>query len=82
MKITCNQATTICDKSQYKEATFWEILKLRIHLLVCRKCGLYSKQNGLITKCLDKYKTNLNKQSKCLCDKEKAQMEHELKTKI
>ena len=30
MKINCDEATTICDKSQYKEAGFWEIIKLNI----------------------------------------------------
>ncbi|MBI9040916.1 hypothetical protein [Lutibacter sp.] len=82
MKLTCNEATTICDKSQYKQASFWEIIKLNIHLILCKKCGLYSKQNGIITKCIEKHKTDLNKQKMCLCEQEKKQMEQELKTKI
>jgi len=48
--IDCDEATTICDKNQYKEATFWEKLKLSFHLLICKKCGLYSKQNTTVTK--------------------------------
>jgi hypothetical protein len=82
MKLTCDQATTICDKSQYKEATFWEILKLNLHLFVCKKCGMYSNQNVIITKCIQKHKQALNKPTTCLCEKEKEQMETELKTKI
>ncbi len=82
MKLTCDEATTICDKSQYKEVTFWEIIKLNIHLFLCSKCGLYSKQNGVMTKCYEKYKTKNDAQKKCLCKKEKELMEHELKTKI
>ena len=51
MKLTCDEATTICDKSQYKEASLWEIIKLNIHILLCKNCGLYSKQNSIMTKC-------------------------------
>lgn len=82
MKLTCDEATTICDKSQYKEASFWELIKLNIHLFLCKKCGLYSKQNVIITKCIKKHQTNLNKSNKRLCSQEKEQMEQELKTKI
>lgn len=47
--ITCEEATMICDKKQYNEATFMERLKFRIHLLMCKFCSLYSKQNNLLT---------------------------------
>ena len=36
--INCDEATTICDKNQYKEASFWEKLKLGIHIFICKKC--------------------------------------------
>jgi hypothetical protein len=82
MKLTCNEATTICDKSQYNEATFWEIIKLNIHLFLCKKCGLYTKQNSLITKCVDKHKTTITKSNQCLCEKEKEEMETAIKSKV
>ncbi len=43
--INCEEATIICTKNQYKEASFLEKIKLNIHLLRCKICGLYSKQN-------------------------------------
>ncbi|MDJ0645327.1 MAG: hypothetical protein QNJ57_05010 [Flavobacteriaceae bacterium] len=53
--ISCDEATTICTKNQYKEATFWEKLKLTVHLWTCKICGLYSKQNGKLTEVCDKH---------------------------
>ena len=82
MKLTCDEATSICDKSQYKEATFWEIIKLNIHLFLCKKCGLYSKQNSIMTTCYKKHKNNETKHKNCLCDEEKKTMDKELKAKI
>ncbi|MBT3740884.1 MAG: hypothetical protein HOG32_01575 [Polaribacter sp.] len=45
LHITCNEATTICDRSQYKEASFFEKIKLNLHFLSCKICRLYTKQN-------------------------------------
>ncbi|MFT6698994.1 MAG: hypothetical protein ACJAVD_000481 [Porticoccaceae bacterium] len=45
LHITCNEATTICDKSQYKEASFFEKIKLNLHFLGCKICRLYTNQN-------------------------------------
>ena len=47
--ITCDQATTICDKSQYGEASFSEKMKLKLHILICEICRLYSAQNSTMT---------------------------------
>ncbi|MBT3587130.1 MAG: glycine dehydrogenase [Flavobacteriaceae bacterium] len=41
----CEEAVHVCDKSQYKEASFWERLKLNIHLLYCSVCRAYTKNN-------------------------------------
>ena len=41
----CEEAGHVCDKSQYKEASFWEKVKLNIHLLYCRACREYTKNN-------------------------------------
>jgi len=48
--INCDEASTICDKSQYHEATFLEKIKLQMHLFLCKKCGLYSEQNKMMSK--------------------------------
>ena len=42
MKISCDEATKICDKSQYKEASFLDKVKLNFHLILCKKCGKYT----------------------------------------
>lgn len=54
MKITCDEASGICDKSQYKEAGWWEIFKLRLHLLYCKTCKKYSKKNSEFTSLCDR----------------------------
>ena len=64
IKITmsCHVANLTCDKTQYKAATFWEKIKLKIHLITCTVCRRYSKNNSKLTKsietskvvCLDK----------------------------
>ena len=82
MKLTCNQATTICDKSQYKEASFWELLKLNLHLFLCKKCGKYVKQNSIMSKCYKKKHTIDCAKNECLCDEEKKTMENNLKEKL
>ena len=50
MLINCDEATAICNKNQYKEATSWEKVKLTMHLFLCKKCRLYSEQNTFMTK--------------------------------
>lgn len=53
--INCDEATAICTKNQYKEASFWEKIKLNIHLISCKICGLYSKQNSKLTEVCNKH---------------------------
>ncbi len=69
-KINCDEATTICDKSQYGKATLREVLKLRIHFLSCRICALYTKQNNLLSKILNK-----SKNGKTICSMTEAEKE-------
>lgn len=70
----CDEANQVCDKSQYEEASFWEKIKLNVHLIYCKFCRKYSKNNAKLTtkikeskvSCLDKQckesmKENLNK---------------------
>ncbi|WP_456378894.1 hypothetical protein [Lutibacter sp.] len=80
MKISCDEATKICDKNQYGEASFWDKIKLNIHLFLCEKCGLYSKQNKILTKCYDAHKGANN--THCLSEKDKKNLEKELKARI
>ncbi|MDC7995962.1 hypothetical protein [Altibacter sp. HG106] len=48
--IKCSEANHTCDKSQYNEASFWEKVKLNIHLLYCRACRKYTSRNRKLTK--------------------------------
>lgn len=50
--INCSEANHFCDKNQYKEASFWEKIKLNIHLIYCSACRQYSANNARLTKLL------------------------------
>ena len=53
--ISCDEATTICDKNQYGEASLSEKISLNIHLIICKYCKQYTKQNGLMSQIFGKY---------------------------
>lgn len=74
--IACEEANHNCDKSQYNEATIWERVKLTLHLIYCRACREYSKNNAKLTKLVKNPKIDcLNKIEK---KKIKATFEKEL----
>ncbi len=52
IKLECHEANHICDKNQYKEATFWEKVKLNIHLIYCRACRKYTARNTKLTRAI------------------------------
>ncbi|SHH05506.1 hypothetical protein [Flagellimonas flava] len=54
MKISCEEASQICNKSQYKEAGFWQVLKLRLHVLTCKTCAKFTKKNTAFTSLCEK----------------------------
>ena len=76
MKISCQEASNICNKSQYKEASFWDIIKLRIHLLYCKTCKQYSKKNSELTSMCDRAGLTM------LTKDEKEQMKRDLEEKL
>jgi hypothetical protein len=77
-KLTCDEATTICDKSQYGEASIFEIIKLNFHFLFCKICGKYTKQNNEMTKVYKMKASDCKKEKHCLTSEEKAQIKKEL----
>lgn len=81
MKISCDEATKICDKNQYNEASLLEKIKLNFHLFLCKKCGLYSKQNNILTKCYEVHKNADGKNEHCLSEEDKKHLEKELKAR-
>jgi len=48
-RIHCEEANHICDKSQYRESSLLEKLKLKLHLLYCNACRKYSSRNQKLT---------------------------------
>ena len=46
----CEKANHVCDKSQYKEASFLEKVKLNLHLIFCKACRKYSSNNQKLSK--------------------------------
>jgi hypothetical protein len=82
MKLTCDEATTICDKNQYNEATLWEKIKLSVHIFLCNKCGLYSKQNSIMTECYETHKEFEKSKLNGLCEEEKKHMEEKVEAKM
>lgn len=76
LNIPCNEANHICDKSQYKESSFFERIKLNIHLLYCKSCRKYTKNNIKLTKAFSDYCTE------CLDKECKEKMKRKLEAAI
>jgi predicted metal-binding protein len=56
MMISCEKAVRICDKAQYKEASVWDILKLKFHIFICKACSNHSQKNNTLTSLCEKAK--------------------------
>lgn len=52
--LPCDEANHVCDKTQYKEASLWEKIKLSIHLIYCKACRKYTSNNAKLTKVITK----------------------------
>lgn len=81
LMISCDEATTICDKNQYGEASTWDKFRLNFHLLLCKHCKAYSKQNNIITKMFGNY-LNTCDGSKHLTLEDKKDLDKKIKEKI
>ena len=75
--ISCDEATTICDKNQYGEASFSEKMKLSFHLMFCKFCKTYSKQNGFMSKIFAHFAQNCESEHH-LTEEEKEEMNQKL----
>lgn len=63
--ISCDKANHVCDKTQYKESTLWEKIKLNIHLLYCKACREYTNNNTKLTTVIKESKvTYMDKKNK------------------
>lgn len=52
----CKEAGIVCDKVQYNEATTWEKVKMKLHLLMCTLCRKHTKNNLKLTQLISTYK--------------------------
>ncbi len=74
--MNCEEASKVCNKLQYNEAGFWEKVKFKIHLLLCRGCARFTKKNIHLTTMINKAPLH------CLSKEEKSAMVERLRTKI
>lgn len=47
--LECDKAVHVCDKSQYNEASFFEKLMFKLHILMCNLCRGHAKSNIKLT---------------------------------
>ncbi len=51
---SCEEIQVICSKSQYRESSLWERLQMKLHMLICKSCGLFTKKNSKLSALLKK----------------------------
>ncbi len=74
--LECDKAVHVCDKSQYNEASFFEKLMLKLHILMCKFCRGHAKRNSKLTK------TIKSANIKTLRPEEKQQLKTKLRQEI
>ena len=79
--INCDEATTICDKSQYGEASLYDKIRLNIHMIMCKHCRKYTKQNSLMTQLFGKFATPCD-DSEHMPDKDKKELQHQIEKEL
>jgi hypothetical protein len=79
--INCDEATAICDKNQYGEASIMDKIRLNFHLVVCKYCKAYTKQNHLMSQLFGKYLTPCDGSEK-LSPEEKQKLEEKLQKEL
>lgn len=78
LKITCDEATTICDKNQYGEATLLDKIKLNIHFIYCKICREYSSQNNILTTLYKGHAKSCQQIKHCLTQDDKLVLKKQL----
>ena len=74
--ISCDEASHICDKSQYGEASAWERFKLWIRLCYCGISQKYSKRNAKLSEVIE------NGKVKCLKSDERNKLQQQLNEEL
>jgi hypothetical protein len=58
MMLSCDKATFFITKRDYQKLSCKENLQLNMHLMGCKLCRAFNKQNAIITKKLNALKNN------------------------
>jgi len=72
----CKETNHKCDKHQYGELKFFEMLLMKFHLFLCQPCREYSKRNKQLTDTINSVELHL------LPDEEKAKLKSKLQAEI
>ena len=80
--ISCDEATTICDKNQYGEVSILDKMKLMVHFIFCKHCVKYTKQNTLLSKIFGSYAKEQCGKQKCMSHEDKEKIEENVRQKI
>lgn len=81
LMLTCDEATAICDKNQYGEASILEKVSLTLHLLMCKYCRKYTKQNDLMTRLFGKFLKHCD-DTHALSEEDKIEIEKNLEKEL
>jgi hypothetical protein len=54
LKVSCAEAASLCHKAEYKEASFKEKLRLKLHIFLCKTCKDYQHNNKKLSSLLKK----------------------------
>ena len=79
--ISCEEATAICNKDQYGEASAWDKIRLGLHSLGCVHCKTYSTQNNILSKLMGNHTSSCSN-SGHLTDEDKVELEENLSGKL
>ncbi len=82
LKITCQEANEICNKSQYGEASFSEKMKLEFHIAFCKICALYTKQNKNLTGIFKRKSLDCKEHTHCMSNNDKELLKEKMKQEM
>lgn len=74
--ISCDKAALICNKSQYREASLSEKLKLRLHILFCSTCSSFARRNKQLSELFQKAKLQV------LSDSAKEELRRQIRERL
>ena len=81
MMISCDKATFYSDISQYKKLSVAEQVKFRSHLVSCKPCSDYHKQNKILSETIKKVSID-NANEIALSEGKKVEFKNEIEKNI